>query len=131
MAYNTNTGSIMVWLGYDPNSFLLEGAPGHLSLTMIDGSLAPTEAYIELQHLLWSKSAAISANQAEARRRIYAKYPIETQLSIQHGLYPELADQCVTDIAAVIQAENAAAALIEAATTVAEVEAVQTPVWPS
>lgn len=82
------------------------------------------------ERLLAAKAAAIAANRAEARSRILARWPLEQQSSANMGVYPQaVVDEMRSDIAAVIAAENAAADLIDAATTVAEVEAV-TVNWP-
>ena len=77
-----------------------------------------------------TKAAAISSNRAECSSRIYARYPAGRQLSASFGLYDSANVAAMTDwIAANISAENAAADAIEAATTVAAVEAV-TVAWP-
>jgi len=90
----------------------------------------PTQAEIDAAALGVYKTAAIARNRAEARRRIEAKWPDPIQRSAALGVYPQATvDTMVANIAAVIEAENAAADLIDAATTVAEVEAV-TPNWP-
>ena len=77
-----------------------------------------------------TKVAVIAANRAECSRRIFARYPAGRQLSALAGLYDGANVATMTDwIAANISAENTAADAIEAATTVAAVEAV-TVAWP-
>ncbi|MBK7186936.1 MAG: hypothetical protein IPH85_13650 [Ignavibacteria bacterium] len=93
-------------------------------------SAAPTPAEINASRLPAIKSAAIASNRAECSSRIYARYPAGRQLSALAGLYDSANVATMVDwIAANISAENTAADLIEAATTVAEVEAVAV-VWP-
>lgn len=67
---------------------------------------------------------------SEAASIIEAKWPLWKQNNCAMGVYPEaVAATCTDDIAAVIASSNAAEDAVDAATTVAEVEAV-TPVWP-
>ena len=90
----------------------------------------PTPAEIAAAELPSAKAAAIAANRAECSARIYARYPPGRQLSALAGLYDSANVATMTDwIAANISAENTAADLIEAATTVQAVEAV-TVAWP-
>ena len=92
--------------------------------------VGPTQQEIADAELPAAKSFAVAANRAEARRRILARWPLEQQSSATLGIYPQsVADTMRANIAAVIAAENDAADLIDAATTVAEVEAV-VPNWP-
>ena len=80
--------------------------------------------------LVATKSRYIEANRAECSNRIYARYPAGRQLSALAGIYDAANVSAMHDwIAANIAAENTAADLIEAATTVAAVEAV-TVAWP-
>lgn len=86
----------------------------------------------EAQALADAKLMAISANQAEAERRIFSRFPMTSQANILAGQDPDLYDACWGVhgwVSLHRQAENAAAALIEAATSLAEVEAV-TVNWP-
>ena len=77
-----------------------------------------------------TKAAAIAANRAECSSRIYARYPAGRQLSASFGLYDSANVATMVDwIAANVAAENTAADAIEAAATVAAVEAV-TVAWP-
>lgn len=90
----------------------------------------PTSEELAAAELPTAKAATIAANRAECTRRIYARYPAGRQLSALAGLYDSANVATMTDwIAANISAENAAADAIEAATTVAAVEAV-TVAWP-
>ena len=90
----------------------------------------PTPAQLAAAELPAAKQFAIAANRAECSRRIYARYPAGRQLSALAGLYDSANVATMTDwIAANISAENTAADAIEAATTVAAVEAV-TVAWP-
>jgi hypothetical protein len=67
----------------------------------------------------------------EASRLITTKWPLWAQNNCALGVYPDATvAQCTADIAAVIAASNTAEDAIEAATTVAEVEAV-TATWPT
>ena len=91
----------------------------------------PTPAEIAAAELPSAKAAAIAANRAECSARIYARYPPGRQLSALAGLYDSANVATMTDwIAANISAENTAADLIEAATTVQAVEAVSVS-WPA
>ena len=77
-----------------------------------------------------TKAARIAANRAECSNRIYVRYPAGRQLSASFGLYDSANVATMVDwIAANVAAENTAADAIEAATTVAAVEAV-TVAWP-
>ena len=90
----------------------------------------PTPAELAAAELPAAKAATIAANRAECSRRIYARYPAGRQLSALAGLYDSANVATMTDwIAANVAAENTAADLIEAATTVQAVEAV-TVAWP-
>ena len=91
----------------------------------------PTPAELAAAELPAAKAATIAANRAECSRRIYARYPAGRQLSALAGLYDSANVATMTDwIAANVAAENTAADLIEAATTVQAVEAV-TVAWPA
>ena len=90
----------------------------------------PTPAELAAAELPAAKAATIAANRIECSRRIFERYPAGRQLSALAGLYDSANVAAMTDwIAANIAAENAAADLIEAATTVQQVEAV-TVAWP-
>ena len=90
----------------------------------------PTPAELAAAELPAAKAVSIVANRAECSRRIFERYPAGRQLSALAGLYDPGNVAAMTDwIAANISAENAAADAIEAATTVAAVEAV-TVAWP-
>ena len=90
----------------------------------------PTPAELAAAELPAAKHFAIAANRAECSRRIFERYPTGRQLSALAGLYDSANVATMTDwIAANIAAENTAADAIEAATTVAAVEAVSVS-WP-
>ena len=77
-----------------------------------------------------AKIERIEANRAECSGRIFERYPAGRQLSASFGLYDSANVATMVDwIAANVAAENTAADAIEAATTVAAVEAV-TVAWP-
>lgn len=77
-----------------------------------------------------TKAERIVANRAECSNRIYARYPAGRQLSALAGIYDAANVSAMHDwIASCIAAENTAADAIEAAQTVAAVEAV-TVAWP-
>ena len=90
----------------------------------------PTAAEIAAAELPATKAFRIAANRAECSRRIFARYPAGRQLSALAGLYDPANVSAMHDwIASCIAAETPAADLIEAAQTVAAVEAV-TVAWP-
>ncbi len=90
----------------------------------------PTPAELAAAELPAAKAASIAANRAECSNRIYARYPAGRQLSALAGLYDSANVATMVDwIAANVAAENTAADSIEAATTVAAVEAVSVS-WP-
>lgn len=75
-----------------------------------------------------SRKASINA---EAQSRILAVYPLEKQSSASLGIYPaEYRATMTEDIASVIAASNTACDSVDAATTVAGVDAVVVS-WPS
>ena len=91
----------------------------------------PTPAELSAAELPAAKQFTIAANRAECSRRIFERYPAGRQLSALAGLYDSSNVATMTDwIAACIAAENTAADLIEAATTVQAVEAVSVS-WPA
>ena len=76
------------------------------------------------------KSDAIAANRAECRARIVAVWPEDRQRSAALGVYPPAECQaCANWIAAHVEAENAAADLIDVAADAAAVAAVKV-MWP-
>ena len=124
----------LIYLGYvSDRDFLVvdmsDGAGPYLAAWR-HSDPQPTPAEIAAAELPAAKAAAIAANRAECSRRIFARYPAGRQLSALAGLYDSANVATMTDwIASCIAAENTAADLIEAATTVAAVEAV-TVAWP-
>lgn len=77
------------------------------------------------------KAQRIDKNRAECKERILARYPLEKQLSALAGVYPSDIAAALSDwVSANVAAENAAADAIDAATTLAAVEAV-TVAWPT
>jgi hypothetical protein len=106
-----------------------DNADGTYRLDFQDGS---SRLATDAEILAATQAVTIAANQAEAKRRIHARFPAEVQTNILAGQDPDLHDACWGAngwVALHRAAENAAAALIEAATTVAEVEAI-TVNWP-
>lgn len=95
-----------------------------------DARPQPTQAEIDDAQLPAFKFTKIAANRAECERRIFARYPAGRQLSALAGMYDTANVQAMHDwISLMIGAENAAADLIEAATTVQQVGAVSV-IWP-
>lgn len=77
-----------------------------------------------------SKGYRLATIRTEAKTLIESKWPSWRQNNCALGVYPDTVTQeCADDIAAVIAASNTAEDAIDAATTVAEVEAV-TATWP-
>lgn len=74
-----------------------------------------------------AQAARLEEIRTEANQRIEDKWPQWMQNNVALGLYQDTT--CADDIAAVIAASNVAEDAIEAATTVAEVEAVSVS-WP-
>lgn len=94
----------------------------------------PTPAEIAAAELPATKAATIAANRAECSRRIFERYPAGRQSSVALGVYSGAEAQAQAQImkdwiSDMVAAENTAADAIEAATTVAAVEAVSVS-WP-
>lgn len=90
----------------------------------------PSGAEIDAAALSARKAARTSEINREATARITGKYPLEKQSSANLGVYPQaFRDTMASEIASVISASNAACDLVDAATTVAEVDSV-TVNWP-
>jgi len=107
----------------------ISGATGEI-IAWRSGSAQPTPSELSAAELPAAKAVAIAANRAECSRRIFERYPPGRQLSALAGLYDSANAAAMHEwIARNIAAENAAADAIEAATTVAAVEAV-TVAWP-
>ncbi len=107
---------------YDGTSYHLDKGAGYIPASAAEIIVA-------------AKAAAIAANRAECSSRIYARYPAGRQSSVALGIYSgaeaEAQAQIMKDwISDMVAAENTAADAIEAATTVAAVEAV-TVAWPA
>lgn len=106
-------------VGQDPSGYRIDFIGGTSRLASPTEILAATKAF------------SIAYNRSECERRIFARYPAGRQLSALAGMYDTTNVQAMHDwISSMIAAENAAADLIDAATTVAEVEAV-TVAWPA
>ena len=89
--------------------------------------VAPPKPPLTLAQL---KASLIAENRAECNRRILAAWPLEKQINLVDGTYPpERAQECTDWKAAHIEAENAAANLINAAETIQAAQAV-TVEWP-
>ncbi|MBP8100960.1 MAG: hypothetical protein KAY54_03665 [Burkholderiaceae bacterium] len=123
------------YLGFaDGVDFLLShaGAGNPPDIQWMSQSQQPTSAELAAAELPAAKAAAIGANRVECSRRIYARYPAGRQSSVALGIYSgaEAEAKTMKDwISDMVAAENTAADAIEAATTVAAVEAV-TVAWP-
>ena len=120
------------YLGFRPfEDFDLVEKDNDIVLVWRSALPRPTTEQLAAAELPAAKVATIAANRAECSRRIYARYPAGRQLSALAALYDSANVATMTDwIAANISAENTAADAIEAATTVAAVEAVAV-VWPA
>ncbi len=114
------------------------GPPGQCEIDGATGTIIkwrrpepqPTPDELAAAELPAAKAASIAANRTECSRRIFDRYPAGRQLSALAGLYDSANVAAMHAwIAANIAAENTAADAIEAATTVAAVEAV-TVAWP-
>lgn len=92
----------------------------------------PTPAQIEAARLPAAKALKIAAINAECRRRLIARFgPAEEQVSRSLGVYGAVErDAMQTGIAATIDASNVASDAVDAAQTIAAVEAV-TVSWPA
>ncbi len=123
----------LTYLGFsvDTDFDVSVNAEGVSTMRWLAASLQPTPAELAAAELPAAKQFAIAANRAECSRRIFERYPAGRQLSAIAGLYDSANVATMTDwIAANISAENTAADEIEAATTVAAVEAVSVS-WPA
>lgn len=94
----------------------------------------PTPAELAAAELPAAKAATIASNRSQCSIRIYARYPAGRQSSVALGIYSGAEAEAQAAImknwiADMVAAENTAADAIEAATTVAAVEAV-TVAWP-
>jgi len=77
-----------------------------------------------------AKASRKKAFNVSATFRILAKYPIEKQSSATLGIYPQAYRETMAlEIASIISASNTACDTVDAATTVAEVDAI-TVNWP-
>lgn len=97
-----------------------------------DGAIGPqpTQQQIDDATLPTAKSLRVTDIRAQAQARILAKYPLWRQTNAALGVYPQAyASQMQADIAAVIEASNAAEDAVTAAADVAAVDAVN-PNWP-
>ncbi len=82
-------------------------------------TIAPDPTYT----LADAQTALVKKINATAKRLIYDKWEIETQLNIASGLFPELATQRNNDIARVISESNSFTADVISLATIAEVRA--------
>lgn len=122
-------------LGLEQGEVLYEGdMPGNQydefdTGLVIDAGVARVRNSGEV--LAVAKAAKIAAFNAEAQRRIYAKWPAWKQANCALGLLPpSTRAQCEADIVAVIGASNAASDLVDAATIEQDIGAV-TVQWPA
>ena len=122
----------------------IDQAPTPAGHVRFDGELTPTLVWGDdiqnlrepnaVEQLAAAKAAHIVDNRSECQRRIYARYPAWRQSSVALGvLTGPVAEANAAEmrdwISDMVAAENTAADAIEAATTVAAVEAV-TVAWP-
>jgi len=83
------------------------------------------------QELANAKQAKQTANKEACKSHILAKYPIEIQLSMNAGIYtPAEFEAYQAFVVACIAEENRVFDLLEAATTIEELNQVEEPIWP-
>lgn len=100
---------------------------GAYEVMFADGQVRPVTA---AELLAATKAATIAANREQCRARIEARWPLWAQANCADGTYPQArVDEMLAWKTAHIAAENAAADLIEAATTVEAVRAIAVQ-WP-
>ena len=91
----------------------------------------PTDAQIAAAELPAAKAARIASINAECKTRIFARWPIEKQISATLAIYGAIELTAARDwIDRHVDASNVASDNVDAATTVAAVEAV-TVAWPA
>lgn len=100
---------------------------GTYTMQLADGTTRPaTPAEI----LTATKAARIAQINAECKARIFARWPLEKQMSATLGIYGALESVAMRDwVDRHIAASNVASDQVDSAATVAAVEAV-TVVWP-
>lgn len=77
-----------------------------------------------------AKADLIAANRSACSAHILSKYPLAIQSSASLGVYPQAIKDAMTDfIGRCIAIENATYDIIEAATTMAQLEAIPSPVY--
>lgn len=111
--------------------------PGELSLTtdniesaVIDHAAGIARDRTPQEILTWTKAAKLTSIRAEAKTRIESSYPQWRQLDAALGLLPDAyTTQMRAEIAAIIEASNTAEDVVDAATTIESVNAVEA-VWP-
>ena len=116
------------WLTADEVAYTGRYVPDQM---VWDSALNNVRPFNEAEVLASAKTEQQRIIRQQAASRITAKWPLWAQANCSLGIYPDATvAQCASDIAAVIAASNTAEDAIEAATTVAEVEAV-TATWPT
>lgn len=131
MSFPDNTAEILIYLGYDPSDFMVAADGGGTVIReWAHADPMPTEQDINDAALGAAKHFAKEMIRSEAQSLILKKWPWWKQSNAQLGLYPAaVVEACQDDIAAVIQASNAAEDAIDAAATIEAVEAVSAS-WP-
>ena len=99
--------------------------------TISDTQVTETETLVDIP-LAQVKANELIRIRAEARATIYAKYPIERQLSAILGVYPAAYKaQLAADVAAVVAESNAAEAQITNTVATADDAIAVTATWPT
>ena len=94
-------------------------------------TVAEQEAEATAKELLDGKAQRASTNKADCTSHILAQYPEPIQRSALMGIYSAAYITTMADfIAACVVEENRVFDLIEAATTMAELNLVKAPIWP-
>ena len=125
----TKTGEITVQ--YDSDLFT-NGLDQEAYYDMVDGFPVAKEASeVKDVDFQTRKEDKIATNKAECRAHIYAKYPLEKQLSAAQSVYPaEECDAIRLFIANCKVEEDRVSDLLDAATDDIELDNVESPSWP-
>lgn len=125
---------VLEYLGHknDVDFVVHEDAPGEVRFLWLSQATPPTQAEIDAAELPAAKSERIESDRTECHRRLTEFYgDALEQVSRASGLYGATAQaNHAAGVSAAIDASNVARDQINAATTVAEVEAV-TVAWPT
>ena len=98
----------------------------------VDGEFSEVDkATLDAEAFVKAKAARQLANKEDCKAHILKKYPLEIQSSAALGLYAEADTAVMQDyIADHLEEENTVFDLLEATTTMEELDAVKKPVWP-